>query len=143
MPVNKTKTPERESATETWLREQALKDARYEQRRLLRLISRRVERAAGHIARSEVDPGKLNAKLCAYLHHIALQMNDLENISEVVARGDARNLTNLDPDNLLERTLAELNGESEFSDSEIEPVLRAIQEEKARQATDLSPDDKT
>lgn len=102
--------PTLEPETEVWLREQTLKDARYEQRRLLRLISRRVERAAGHIAHSEVDPGKLNAKLSAYLRHVALNMNDLEKIAAQVAGGNAGIMTSLDPDNLLERTLDEMNG---------------------------------
>lgn len=138
--MNTPSTPKRETETEVWLREQCLTDARYEQRRLLRLISGRVERAAGHIARSEVNPGKLNAKLCAYLRYVALQMNDLEKISEVVARGDARKMTSHDPDNLLERTLDQLNGSYEFSEAEIERILRAMQEEKARQATDRAPE---
>ena len=108
--MNNAPTLEPETVTEVWLREQALKDAQYEQRRLLRLISQRVERASGHIAQSEADPGKLNAKLSAYLRHVALQMNDLEKMSAGVARGNARNLSSHDPDNLLERTLDELNG---------------------------------
>ena len=136
--MNKASTPERE--TEVWLREAILKDARNEQRRLLRLISQRVERTADHIARSEVNPGKLNAKLCAYLRHVALHMNDLEKITAQVARGNARNLTSLDPDNLVERTLAEMNGEFEFSDAEIGRVLRAMPENNARQAIDHPPD---
>lgn len=118
-----------ESETEVWLREQTLKDARYEQRRLLRLISRRVERAAGHIAHSEVDPGKLNAKLSAYLRHVALNMNDLEKIAKGVASDKARDGNSLYPDNMLERTLDEMNGEYEFSDAEIERILRARPDE--------------
>ena len=141
--MNKSPTPEHETETEVWLREQALKDARIEQRRLLRLISQRVERAAGHIARSEADPGKLNAKLCAYLRHVALQLNDLERTAARVANGNARNLTSHDPDNLLERTLDQMNGEYEFSAAEIERVLRARRENNARQASDHPPDTKT
>ncbi len=132
--MNKTPIPERETEMDAWFREQALKDARNEQRRLLRLISQRVERAAGHIARSEVDPGVLNAKLSAYLRHQALRMNDLEKIAERAASDNARNLTALDPDNLLERTLDEMNGEYQFSDAEIERILRAMQGNNARQA---------
>lgn len=141
--MNKASTPEHETETVVWLREQTLKDARVEQRRLLRLISQRVERAAGHIARSEADPGKLNAKLCNYLRHVALQVNDLERTAERVAVGNARNLTSHDPDNLLERTLDKMNGEYEFSDAEIERILRAMREINARQATDHLPDTKT
>ena len=129
--MNRSPTPERE--TEVWLREQALKDAQNEQRRLLRLISQRVDRAAGYIGQSEVNPGKLNAKLSAYLRHVALQMNDLEKIAAQVARDNARNLNSLDPDNLLEHTLDEMNREYEFSDAEIERILRAMPENDARQ----------
>ncbi|MDE0608362.1 MAG: hypothetical protein OXH77_00425 [Anaerolineaceae bacterium] len=141
--MNKASTPEHETETEVWLREQTLKDVRNEQRRLLRLISQRVERAADHIARSEADPGKLNAKLCACLRHVALQMNDLEKVSEKVAGGNARNLTALDPDNLLERTLDKMNGEYKFSAAEIGRVLRAMPENNVRQTTDRPPDSKT
>ncbi|MCY4526364.1 MAG: hypothetical protein OXB89_07125 [Anaerolineaceae bacterium] len=128
--MNKSPTPEHE--TEVWLREQALKDAQNEQRRLLRLISQRVDRAAGHIARSEVDPGKLNAKLSAYLRHVALHVNDLEKVAAQVARDNARNLDSLYPNNLLERTLDKMNGEYEFSDAEIERILRAMPENDGR-----------
>ena len=141
--MNKPPTLERETETEVWLREQALKDARYEQRRLLRLISQRVGRAADHIAGCEVDPGKLNAKLSAFLRHVALQMNDLEKIAKQAARDNARNRNPLDPYNRLERTLDKMNGEYAFSDAEIERILRAMRENNARPAAAHPPDSDT